>query len=269
MKDYFPKRIVCLTEEFTEILYILGQQDRIVGISQFTERPLIAKKEKPKVSAFTSADTKKIIELKPDLVIGFSDIQAEIASSLIKLGLNVLIFNQRSINEIYEVIQAIGAIVGCTEKANQWILNNIKELDEIKLKSVDRKIKPKVYFEEWYDPIISNIQWVGELVKIAGGDECFPALSKESLAKYRIIENPDEVVKQNPDIIMVSWCGAKFIKDKLTSRPGWDKINALKNDQIYEINSTDILQPGPAALTDGLKKISEIIDKWALEHNED
>jgi len=200
--NYYPQRIVCLTEETTEMLYLLGEQDRIVGISGFTVRPPQARKEKPKVSAFTSAKIDKILDLKPDLVLGFSDLQADIAADLIRQGINVHIFNQRSVNEILGMVLMLGAMVGCHEKARLWV-GNIEEKTAAIKKQVDvQAIKPVVYFEEWYDPIITGIQWVSELIVIAGGKECFPELSKESLAKHRIIADPFEVAKRNPDIVI-------------------------------------------------------------------
>lgn len=264
MCDYFPQRIVCLTEETTEMLYLLGEQDRIVGISGFTVRPPQARKEKPKVSAFTSAKIDRILELEPDLVLGFSDLQADIAAELIRHGITVHIFNQRSIKEIFSMILTLGAMVGCQDRAQRWLQDIEKKMSAIKQQADAYQVKPRVYFEEWYDPIITGIQWVSELIQIAGGQECFPELSNQSLAKKRIIENPLEVVQRNPDIIIGSWCGRKFRPAHVHEREGWSEVSAVKNNQIFEIKSANILQPGPAALTDGLDQIKTIIDNWHL-----
>lgn len=262
MLDYYPKKIVCLTDETTEMLYILGEQDRIVGISGFTVRPPQARKEKPKVSAFTSAKIDKIMDLKPDLVLGFSDLQADIASELIKKGVSVHLFNQRSVDEIFQMILMLGAMVGCQDKAQQWVIEHQEKITKIKEKVATWERKPKVYFEEWYDPIITGIEWVSELITIAGGEECYPELAKQKLAKNRIVADPLDVAKRNPDIIIGSWCGRKFHPEKAAKREGWSDINAVKNGQVFEIKSTLILQPGPAALTEGLDQITTIINNW-------
>ncbi len=264
MSDYYPKRIVCLTEETTEMLYLLGEEDRIVGISGYTVRPPRARKEKPKVSAFTSAKIDKIIELKPDLVLGFSDLQADIAADLIRQGISVHIFNHRSVDEIFQMILILGAMVGCQAKAQAWVDKHQIKITSIKDQIASQDQKPKVYFEEWYDPIITGIQWVSELIVIAGGIECYPELSRQNLAKNRIIADPLDVVQRNPDIIIGSWCGRKFHPDQLAKRKGWENVSAVKNGQIFEIKSATILQPGPAALTDGLDQIKTIIDNWHL-----
>ncbi len=260
--DYYPKRIVCLTEETTEMLYLLGEEDRIVGISGFTVRPPRARKEKPKVAAFTSAKIDKILDLKPDLVLGFSDLQADIAAELIRHGINVHIFNQRSVTEIFGMVLTLGAMVGCQEKAQQWLRQIEENITEIKQQAASLEKRPVVYFEEWYEPIITGIQWVSELIVIAGGQECFPELTNESLAKNRIIADPLDVVKRNPDIIIGSWCGRKFRPEQVFEREGWGNVSAVKNKQVFEIKSANILQPGPAALTDGLVQIKTLIDNW-------
>ncbi len=258
----YPERIVCLTEETTETLYLLGEQDRIVGISGYTVRPPEARKEKPKVSAFISAKIDKILDLRPDLVLGFSDIQAEIAANLVREGVEVHIFNQRSLQEIFNMILMLGTMIGVAEKA-QTLLSQFQEhLDHIKQQAEQFDRKPKIYFEEWNDPLISGIQWVSELVEIAGGEDCFPELRNKSLAKERIIANPDEVIVRSPDIIIGSWCGKKFRANHVSSREGWNQIPAVKNQCLYEIKSTDILQPGPAALTDGVSQIHQLIAQW-------
>ena len=258
----FPSRIVCLTEETAEILYDLGAEDLIVGISGYTVRPKRARKEKPKVSAFITAKIDKILDLKPDLVLGFSDLQSEICSTLINEGINVLCFNQRSISEILNVIEFIGRIVNLQEKTEQYLKDINSNLDNIGLSSKNLKNNPKVFFEEWDDPIITGIEWVSELVEIAGGIDIFKNHSLKPNAKDRIIKNSDQVVNANPDIIFASWCGKKLNKDKIIKRNNWDKISAIKNNDIYEIKSPLILQPGPAALTDGVNEIHTIIKNW-------
>ena len=266
INDLYPRRIVCLTEETTEMLYILGEEDRIAGISGFTVRPPRARREKPRVSAFTSAKIDKILDLRPDLVLGFSDLQADIAAELIRHGVNVHVFNQRSVEGIFQMIAMLGAMIGRTERAGQWIAEQRQKIEWIKEQTAHRKHRPLVYFEEWYDPIITGIQWVSELIVIAGGRECFPELSRESLAKNRIIKDPASVIDRNPDIIIGSWCGRKFHPGKVAQRAGWADVNAVKNGHIYEIKSADILQPGPAALTDGLDRLKSIIDGWHAQN---
>lgn len=266
MPDLYPRRIVCLTEETTEMLYLLGEQDRIVGISGFTVRPPRARKEKPKVSAFTSAKIHKILELKPDLVLGFSDLQADIAAELIRQGIAVHIFNQRSVDEIFQMILILGARVGSPAKAQHWVNERQLAIASIREATATRKNKPTVYFEEWYEPIITGIQWVSELIVIAGGAECFPELSGQSLARNRIVADPLDVAHRNPDIILGSWCGRRFRPDHVTSRDGWESVSAVKNGHIFEIKSANILQPGPAALTDGLNQICNIINDWHDQH---
>lgn len=265
--DHFPKRIVCLTEECTEVLYLLGEQDRIAGISVFTVRPPEAAAEKPKVSAFTSANIEAIVKLEPDLVIGFSDIQAETAKRLIAEGLTVWINNHRSIAGIMDMIVRLGAMVGREPKALELVNSYQQKIDSIKQITSKYPRKPTIYFEEWFDPMISGIKWVSEIIGIAGGTDIFPEHAAEPMAKGRIISDPDEVVRRNPDIILASWCGKKFRKPKLTGRKDWDKITAVKNDAVYEIDSSIILQPGPAALTDGLDAIHQIISDWINQHD--
>jgi len=260
----YPERIVCLTEETAEVLYLLGEEDRIVGISGFTVRPPRARREKARVSAFTSAKTDKIMALNPDLVLGFSDLQAGIASDLIRLGMSVHIFNQRSVSEIHQMILILGAMVGCQEKAQDWIRQSESRIASARKHAAARSRKPRVYFEEWFDPIISGIRWVSEIIEIAGGKDCFPELSHQALAKNRIIANPLDVVERDPEIVLGSWCGRKFRPEELSRRAGWEGVSAVKNQQVFEVKSSCILQPGPAALTDGLCRIKTIIDNWAL-----
>ncbi|MEM7103698.1 MAG: cobalamin-binding protein [Bacteroidota bacterium] len=262
LKDRYPKRIICLTEETTETLYLLGEQDRIVGISGFTVRPIRARKEKPKVSTFIDAQIDNIIALKPDLVIGFSDIQADIAQELIKKGITVWVNNYRSVEGILDMIAQLGRLIGKGEKADQLIRDIENEMVSIKAAGNQMKVKPKVYFEEWFDPIITSIQWVAEIIEIAGGEYIFPDNMNASLAKDRILATGEPVIKKNPDIILASWCGKKFKKEKMLARPNWNQITAVKNNEIYEIDSSIILQPGPASVTEGLSQIHQIIQAW-------
>lgn len=261
--DAGPRRIVCLTEEPTEVLYALGEEHRIVGISGFTVRPPRARKEKPKVSAFTSARIGEILKLQPDLAIGFSDIQADIARELIKAGVEVWISNHRSVDGILAYIRRLGAMVGAYEKAEAYAQEAERHIDAIRAAAAELACRPKVYFEEWDEPIISGIRWVAELIGIAGGDDCFPELACEPLARQRILANGDEVVRRAPDIIMGSWCGKRFRPERVAARPGWDAIPAVRNGELHEIKSPIILQPGPAALFDGLAAMHRIIGEWA------
>lgn len=260
---YGPQRIVCLTEEPTETLYALGEQHRIVGISGFTVRPPAARREKPKVSAFTSAKIGEILKLRPDFVVGFSDIQAEIAGELIRHGVEVWISNHRSVDGILDYVRRLGALVGAAERANAYADELRRGLDEIAAQAASLPRRPKVYFEEWDEPLISGIQWVAELVRIAGGDDIFPERAAESLAKQRILEDPGEVVRRAPDIILGSWCGKKFRPQKVAAREGWTSIPAVRDGELHEIKSPIILQPGPAALTDGVREVAAVIREWA------
>ena len=257
-----PHRIVCLTEEPTEVLYALGEQERIVGISGFTVRPAIARREKPKVSAFTSAKIGEILKLQPDFVVGFSDIQAEIAGELIRNGIEVWISNHRSVEGILDYVRRLGALVGAAARANAYADELQRGLETIERDAATLPRRPKVYFEEWDEPPITGIRWVAELVRIAGGDDIFPERAAEPLAKRRILEDAGEVVRRAPDIILGSWCGKKFRPDKVAMRPGWDAIPAVRDGELHEIKSPLILQPGPAALTDGVRAIAAIIRQW-------
>jgi iron complex transport system substrate-binding protein len=261
-----PQRIVCLTEEPTEVLYALGEQDRIVGISGFTVRPPQARKEKPKVSAFTSAKIGEILKLQPDFVVGFSDIQADIAAELVRRGVEVWIANHRSVDGILDYVRRLGALVGAGERANGYADALRRGLDTIEHEAAALPRRPRVYFEEWDDPPISGIRWVAELVRIAGGDDIFPERAAEPLAKARILEDPDEVVRRAPDIILGSWCGKKFRPEKVAARPGWGAIPAVRDGELHEVKSPLILQPGPAALTDGAAAIAGIVRDWAARH---
>ena len=258
-----PRRIVCLTEEPTEVLYALGEQDRIVGISGFTVRPAAARKEKPKVSAFTSAKIGEILKLAPDFVVGFSDIQADIAAELIRRGVEVWISNHRSVDGILEYVRRLGALVGASARAEAYADELKRGLDAIERTAALLPRRPKVYFEEWDEPPITGIRWVAELIRIAGGDDIFPERALEPLAKARILEDAGEVVRRAPDIILGSWCGKKFRPEKVAARPGWDAIPAVRDGELHEIKSPVILQPGPAALTDGVAQIARIVQAWA------
>lgn len=261
-ENTFPSRIVCLTEETTETLYLLEEDWRIVGISGFTVRPPRARKEKPKVSAFTSAKVDRIRELQPDLVLGFSDLQADIAADLVRHGLNVHIFNHRDIAGIFGMIGILGGMIGCEAKAAQLCARLATNLDSIRASAAQFTVRPRVYFEEWDEPMISGIRWVSELMGVAGGDDCFEDHSRESLAKNRIIADPQEVVRRAPDIILGSWCGKKFQPKSVAARAGWSDVPAVANAQLHEIKSSIILQPGPAALTDGITEIHNIFKAW-------
>ena len=257
--DHYPQRIVCLTEETTETLYLLGEEDRIVGISGFTMRPPQARKEKPKVSTFLDAKIEEITDLQPDLVIGFSDIQSNIAKQLIDRGVTVWINNHRSVQGILDMMVQLGALVGKSEEARELVDRFEALKKEISREVETWEYRPSVYFEEWYDPLISGIQWVSEIIELAGGHDIYPERAKESLAKHRIIENPDDVVEMDPEIILVSWCGKMFKKDRMTGRAGWSTIRAIEREKVFEIPSEIILQPGPAALFDGLPMLHQII----------
>jgi len=263
MPATYPTRIVCLTEETTETLYLLGEEARIVGISGFTVRPPRARREKPRVSAFTSAKVGKIVELKPDLVLGFSDLQSDIAAELIRAGIEVHVFNHRSVAEILRMIAMLGAMVGCAAKAAELIEQLEAGLEAVRRSAARFARRPRVYFEEWDEPQISGIRWVSELVAIAGGDDIFPELAQESLGKNRIITDPLEVPRRSPDVILGSWCGKKFRPESVAARAGWSDVPAVRDGQLHEIKSSIILQPGPAALTDGLAAIHELLAKWA------
>jgi iron complex transport system substrate-binding protein len=258
-----PQRIVCLTEETTETLYLLEEDARIVGISGFTVRPPRARKEKPRVSAFTSARIDKILALAPDLVLGFSDLQAGIASDLIRAGVEVHIFNQRSVGEILRMVRTLGGLIGCQAKAESLAVRLAAGLEEVERRAQAFARRPRVYFEEWDEPQISGIRWVSELIGVAGGEECFPELAKEPLGKHRIIADGMEVPRRAPDIILASWCGKRFRPERMLARPGWQDIPAVRSGFVREIKSAIILQPGPAALTDGVRKIQEVIAEWA------
>ena len=262
MPARYPERIVCLTEESTETLYLLGEERRIVGISGYTVRPPRARREKPRVSAFLSAKTDKIVALKPDLVIGFSDLQADIARDLTKAGLNVLIFNQRSVDEILSMILALSSLVGAADRGRELIRQLEAGLAEIRDAGRRFPRKPRVYFEEWDEPMISGIRWVSELIEIAGGEDVFSERSHSQAASGRIVAEARLVVEKQPDVILGSWCGKKFRPERVAARAGWAEIPAVRDGELHEIKSADILQPGPAALTDGVRRIYAILTDY-------
>jgi iron complex transport system substrate-binding protein len=258
---YPPERIVCLTEETTETLYLLGEQQRIVGISGYTVRPPEARKQKPRVSAFISADIPKILALSPDLVLTFSDLQADIVAALIREGVAVHAFNQRTVAGILDMIRTLGALVGAGKRASALAEELVRNLEDTRKRSAARSIHPKVYFEEWDEPMISGIAWVSELIGIAGGVDIFPELAACKSAKDRIV-SPEDVIRRAPDIIIGSWCGKRFNRDRVAARPGFGAIPAVCNHQLHEIKSALILQPGPAAVTDGLAALEGIITAY-------
>jgi iron complex transport system substrate-binding protein len=259
--DNHPSRIVCLTEETTETLYLLGEGERVVGISGYTVRPPEAR-AKPKVSAFINARFDKIEALRPDLVLAFSDLQADIAAELIRRGYPVMTFNQRSVAQILQMIRTIGSLVGRPERGAELAASLERGLDRIRAQAAALGRRPRVFFEEWDDPLISGIRWVDELIEIAGGDPLFPELRAQPLAKNRIV-TPMAVAEKDPEVIVASWCGKAMKKRTIVERPGWDRVSAVRNDQIYEINSTYILQPGPASLTEGVAQLHQCMVRWS------
>ncbi len=261
-QDHGPQRIVCLTEETTEWLYLLGQERRIVGISGYTVRPPRARQEKPRVSAFLSAKIDRILALEPDCVFGFSDLQADIASALIRHGVQVTVFNQRSVEQIFAMLYQVAAMVGQAEEGLQRIAAMRARLDGIRAAAAALPRRPRVYFEEWDEPPISAIRWVSELVGIAGGDDIFPELAARPLGRDRIIADPQEIVRRAPDLVIGSWCGKKFRPEKVAARAGWQDVPAVRTGQLFEIKSADILQPGPAALTDGVAQLHRLVMAW-------
>ena len=260
----YPSRIVCLTEETTETLYLLGQGHRVVGVSGYTVRPPEARK-KPRVSAFINARYEKIEALEPDLVLGFSDLQADIAAELIRRGHPVVVFNQRSVAEILQMIRMLGGLVGCADRADDLASTLGRDLDELRKTAESLPVRPRVFFEEWDDPLISGIRWVEELVEIAGGTPIFPELRNARLGRERIVSS-DEVVRRDPEVIVASWCGKTVRRERIAGRPGWDSMCAVRHSHIYEIKSALILQPGPAALTDGVRQLHEILRRVVTSH---
>ena len=257
-----PERIVCLTEETVETLYLLGEERRIVGISGYCVRPPEARRDKPRVAAFTSADIPKILALRPDLVLSFSDIQADIVAALIRQGVAVHAFNQRSVAEILAMIRTLGALVGAGEPAERLAQELAAGLAQAKARAARLPWRPKVYFEEWDEPSITGIAWVSELIAAAGGIDIFAERAHGKAAQDRIVA-ADEIIERQPDLIIGSWCGKKFRAEKLAARPGFAGIPAVRNGAVYEIKSPLILQPGPAALTDGLAQLQRLIEATA------
>jgi iron complex transport system substrate-binding protein len=258
-----PQRIVCLTTETVEVLYALGEEDRIAGITGYTVHPPRARKEKPKVFAFTSGDIEKILAVQPDLVLSFSNLQADIASDLIKAGVPVHAFNQRSIEDILAMIETVGRLVGSEEKALELVAGLEKIIDETRQAAASLPCRPRVYFEEWDEPQISGIRWVSEMIAIAGGDDIFSENATKQSAKDRIIADPLEIVRRAPDIIIGSWCGKKFRPEKVAARSGWADVPAVANAQLHEIKSAVILNPGPVAIREGLPALAHIFAQWA------
>jgi iron complex transport system substrate-binding protein len=258
-----PRRIVCLTEETTEWLYLLGEDARIVGISGYTVRPRRARLDKPRVSAFLDGRVDRIAALEPDLVIGFSDLQAALAERLIRAGLNVLITNQRSVDEIVATLRLVAALVGAVERAERWIADCRRRQQAMAAAASTWPRRPRVYFEEWDEPMISAIRWVSELIGIAGGEDIFPELSVQAMGRDRIVADALEPARREPDVIVGSWCGKKFRPERVAARPGWGHVPAVRAGQLHEIKSCDILQPGPAALTDGVDQLHRILADWA------
>lgn len=253
----YPERIVCLTEETTETLYLLGEGHRVVGISGYTVRPPEVR-QKPKISSFLHARYEKIEALRPDLILAFSDLQADITTDLVKKGYNVFTFNQRSVAEILQMIRVLAGIIGVQEKGEDLARRLEDGLSAIRERSASLPRRPRVFFEEWYDPLISGIRWTEELVEIAGGEPIFPELAQASLAKDRIVTS-EQVVDRAPEVIIGSWCGKPVRKERIAARPGWDQVPAVRDGRIFEVKSTYILQPGPAALTDGVAQLEAIL----------
>ena len=253
----YPERIVCLTEETTETLYLLGQGDRVVGVSGYTVRPPEAR-SKPKISAFINAKFDKIAALRPDLVLAFSDLQADVVAELVRRGMNVVVFNQRSVAEILQMIRMLGGLIGCQSSAERLAAQLAADLERIREAGARLLRRRRVFFEEWVEPLISGIRWVEELVEIAGGAPIFPELATAALARDRLVD-PSEVARRDPEVIFASWCGKKMRKATIVSRTGWDRVSAVRDERIYEIKSTYILQPGPASLTEGVRQLHAVL----------
>lgn len=264
--DLAPRRIVCLTEETTEWLYLLGQEARIVGISGYTVRPRRAREDKPKVSAFLTAKLDRILALEPDCVFGFSDLQADIASALVRQGVQVTVFNQRSVDEICSVLYQVAAMVGCAERGLELLAGMRARLATIEAAARALPRRPRLWFEEWDEPPISCIRWVSELAAIAGADDIFPELARQPLGKDRIVADPLEIVRRAPELIVGSWCGKKFRPERVAARAGWQDVPAVREGALHEIKSADILQPGPAALTDGVEQLHRLVLQWNERH---
>ena len=258
------RRIACLSTEAVETLYLLGAEDRIAGISGFTTRPARARREKPKVSGFSSAKIERILAVEPDLVIAFSDLQADIVRELIRAGIEVHVFNQRSLAGILGMIRTLAALVDRSRAGERLVADLQDRLEAAQLRARGLSRRPQIYFEEWNDPLISGIRWVSELIEVAGGEDCFAEESLRPAARERAIADPTEVIRRAPDIIIGSWCGKKFRPEQVRSRPGWAALPAVRDGQLHEIKSADILSPGPGAITEGLARIERIVANWAL-----
>ncbi len=261
-----PERIACLTPETAETLYLLGEEDRIAGISGYTVRPARARKEKPRIGAFTTARVDRILALEPDLVLGFSDLQADLAGELIRAGLPVLVFNQRSVGGILNMMVTLGHLVGAGGRANALAAELAAGVERVRRAARHLPRRPRIYFEEWPDPMIAGVRWVSQLIEAAGGEDCFAHLAVHADARRRVIGDPDEVIARAPDIIIGSWCGRRFRPEEVAARPGWHRIPAVRDGHLYEIKSAEILQPGPGALRDGLDRLHRIVLRWQGVH---
>jgi iron complex transport system substrate-binding protein len=257
------RRIACLSTEAVETLYLLGAEDCIAGISGFTTRPPRAREEKPKVSGFSSGKLERILAVNPDLVIAFSHLQAEIVRELIRAGVEVHVFNQRDLDGILRMIHSLAALVGKAEAGERLAAGLQTRLEAARQRAKKVPCRPRVYFEEWNDPLISGIQWVSELIEVAGGEDCFAEEARRPLARERIIPDAAEVVRRAPDIIVGSWCGKKFQAEQVRARAGWEAVPAVRSNRLYEIKSADILSPGPSAITEGLAQLERIVAHWA------
>ncbi len=259
MLNFPPRRLVCLSEETVETIYLLGEEKKIVGVTGYAVRPSIVRKEKPRVSSFMSANIEKIKRLRPDLVLTFSDVQAKLSRELISEGFNVIAFNQRNVAEIFAMIETLGAILQCSEKATELVKRLKKKITKTKLSL--KLPKPRVYFEEWNEPLITGVSWVSEVIELGGGLDVFKSKSKSSKAEGRVVSS-QEVIEADPDIIIASWCGKKVNFDLIKQRAGWGTLAAVTSQNIFEIKSPIILQPGPAVISDGLSAVSHIISGW-------
>lgn len=256
------QRIVCLSTEAVETLYLLGAEERIAGISGFATRPARARKEKPKLSGFSSARIERILAVQPDLVIAFSDLQADIVRELIRAGIEIHVFNQRSLAGILDTIRTVAALVDRSRAGERLVADLQGRLDAARLRARAIARRPRVYFEEWNDPLISGIRWVSQLIEAAGAEDCFAEESRHPSARERIIGDPSDVIRRAPDIIVGSWCGRKFRPEQVRDRPGWNAMPAVRDNQLHEIKSADILSPGPSAITEGLAQLERIVMRW-------
>jgi iron complex transport system substrate-binding protein len=268
MDDRYPERIVCLTPETVDVLYRLGEERRIAGISGYTVTPRRARREKPKISAFTTADLPRILALEPDLVLAFSDLQAEIARDLARAGIEVHLFNQRDVAGILRMVVAVGGLVGASAPAEALARTLAEDLARARIAAERLRCRPRVYFEEWDEPMIAGIGWVSELIEVAGGTDCFADLAQHAAASARIIADPGEVVRRAPDIIIGSWCGKRFRPERVAARRGWERVPAVAAGALHEVKSALILQPGPTALTEGLAALRAIVDSWVARGTE-